>query len=232
MHGECRAVLALSDHDAADTDDPSLAGGQVALQVGIVLLAVRRGHEMADILAGDVAQRIAEQPLGGGAQRLDPSLLIDDDHGVRNGLQDRPQSRLRRLQRKRHRHGLGFGWRLEAVKNQCNRAVGGKHGHVHGRHRRSAGGCRSARRDERFRPHALRAARLPDELERGDKPVERRPCPESLTDRSPDDRLSGHVHHPQIRIGAGDDAEIGRNDELGMRRRGDQVRGVLDRRFF
>ena len=45
---------------------------------------------------------IAEQPLGRGAERLDDAALVDDDHGVRDGVEDRLQMRLARQRVARH----------------------------------------------------------------------------------------------------------------------------------
>ena len=42
LHGKRRAVLALADDDAADADDPPLAGAQIALEIAVVILPVRR----------------------------------------------------------------------------------------------------------------------------------------------------------------------------------------------
>ena len=99
MHGEGRAVAALADHDAADADDAPLAGLQVAFQVAVMLRAEGLGHQQADIAAGDLVHRIAEQALGGGAERFDQPMLVDHDHGVRHRLQDGTQSRLGGFQR-------------------------------------------------------------------------------------------------------------------------------------
>ena len=103
VHREGRAVLALSHHDTADADDPALSGGEIALEVEIMLFAVRRWHQLADVSALNLVQGIAEQALRRRAEGLDAPLLVDDDHGVRYGLQDRPQPCLGRIQRQRHR---------------------------------------------------------------------------------------------------------------------------------
>ena len=42
LHRKGRAVLALADHHAADADDAPLAGGQIALQIAVVRLAIGR----------------------------------------------------------------------------------------------------------------------------------------------------------------------------------------------
>ena len=47
LHGKGRAVLALAGDDAVDADDALLAGGEVAGDVAVMLLAKGRGHEHA-----------------------------------------------------------------------------------------------------------------------------------------------------------------------------------------
>src|SRR5215831_10414343 len=147
MYGKGRAVLALADDDAADADDAPLAGREVALDIGVMLLAIGRGHEQADVLAGGLGHRVAEQPLGRRAERFDPPLLVDDDHGVRYGLQDRAQPRLGRFQRLRHRRAL-VDQGLETVQDPSHVAIGAQHGNIDGTKRRSAGRRRRGRRDQ------------------------------------------------------------------------------------
>jgi len=55
---------------------------------------------------------VAEQALRGRAERFDAAPLVDDDHGVGHGLQDGPQARFRRLERKRDRRFAHRGIRL------------------------------------------------------------------------------------------------------------------------
>ena len=53
---------------------------------------------MLTFLPTTSASRIAEQPLRGGAERLDGPLLVDDDGRVGNGVEDRAEMRLARPQ--------------------------------------------------------------------------------------------------------------------------------------
>ena len=53
LHGEGRAILALSGDDAVDADDALLAGGEIAGDVAVMLLAEGRGHEHLHILSDD-----------------------------------------------------------------------------------------------------------------------------------------------------------------------------------
>ena len=43
---------------------------------------------MLDILADRLAAAVAEQPLGRRAEGLDDAPLVDDDHGVGNGVEN------------------------------------------------------------------------------------------------------------------------------------------------
>jgi hypothetical protein len=58
-----------------------------------VLLAIRRGHQHADILANELVGGIAEDALRGGVDRLDDPALVDRDDAVdrriENGIQPR-----------------------------------------------------------------------------------------------------------------------------------------------
>ena len=50
---------------------------------------IRVWHQDADVLADRFAFRVAELPFGGAAEELHDAAAVDDDHGIRNGLQDR-----------------------------------------------------------------------------------------------------------------------------------------------
>ena len=102
VHGEGRAVLALAHHDTADADDAALAGRQVALEVAVVLLAVRRRHQHPDVPADHFVCHVAKQTLGGRADRFDAAPFVDDDHRIGNRLENRAQPRFGRLQGRFH----------------------------------------------------------------------------------------------------------------------------------
>ena len=72
LHREGRAVLALAHDDAADADDPPLAGAAIALEVAVVAVAVGLWHQHLDVPAdGLFGRTVAELPLRRGAERLD-----------------------------------------------------------------------------------------------------------------------------------------------------------------
>ena len=95
-----RPVLALAQNLATDADDPPLAGAQEALQVGVVLLAIGRGHQAGDVAPDHLGRGIAEHPLGRRIEGLDDAALVDRDQPVGRGRQDRLQQRLALRQRR------------------------------------------------------------------------------------------------------------------------------------
>ncbi len=91
LHRKGGAILALTDDDAADADDPPLSGAEIPFEIAIVVLAIWRRHYHLDVLAHDLAGRIAEQSFGRGAEGLHHPAFVDDDHRVghrgENGFQ-------------------------------------------------------------------------------------------------------------------------------------------------
>jgi hypothetical protein len=71
MHREGRSVLALAHDDAANADDRRSPVLQVALDIGVVLLAIGRRHQEAYVMAASLVRRVAEQALRGRAERFD-----------------------------------------------------------------------------------------------------------------------------------------------------------------
>src|SRR5262249_33360340 len=96
LHRERRAVLALADHQPSDSNDSPFSGPPVSLDVAIVILTVRRGHQQIDILSYHLCRAIAELPLGRRAERPDHSALLDHDHCIWQRLKDRRQMCLTR----------------------------------------------------------------------------------------------------------------------------------------
>ena len=89
LHREGRAVAALADHDAAEADDPALAGLEIMRDIFVMPVAIGLGHQAGDVAADELGFRIAEQALGGRAERRDVAGLVDDDHRIGDGRQDR-----------------------------------------------------------------------------------------------------------------------------------------------
>src|SRR5215467_5018147 len=94
LHREGRAVLALTDHDAANSDDSPFSSSQISPQVIIVILPVGRRHQHLDVFSNNFLPGIAEQPLGCRAERLHDSVLADHDHRIRHGIEDRREMSL------------------------------------------------------------------------------------------------------------------------------------------
>jgi hypothetical protein len=88
--GEDAAVLAPGAHLAADADDVRVAGGDVAVQVTVVLAGVGLRHQRADVAPDDLLGRVAEHLLRGAAEFLDDAGVVDDDDGVDRGVEDGP----------------------------------------------------------------------------------------------------------------------------------------------
>ena len=90
LHREGAAVLSLADDDAAHANDPPLAGRQIAIQVPVVFVPVRRGHQHADIASLHLASHEAEEALRSRTKGLNYPFLVDDHHRVWDCLKNRP----------------------------------------------------------------------------------------------------------------------------------------------
>src|SRR5512143_3701978 len=102
LHWKSRAILALADHDAADANDPAFARRPVAFEVTIMTFTIRCRHQDFDVLPERFGHAVAEQPLGGAAERLHSAVLVDDDHCFRHSVENRLQMRLARKGVARH----------------------------------------------------------------------------------------------------------------------------------
>ena len=96
LHREGRPVLAFADDDPPDADDPALARRHVAGEVAVVLGPVGVGHQHADVLPDHLCGDPSKLPLRRGREGLHDPLLVDDDHRVGDGVEDRLQVRLTR----------------------------------------------------------------------------------------------------------------------------------------
>ena len=97
LHRELGAIPAQAEElDArAHAAHPGIA--EVARAVAGVPAAETLGDQHLDRPAEQLAPRIPEQPLGLGVHQDDLALAIDDDHGVRCGLQQPAELRLHPL---------------------------------------------------------------------------------------------------------------------------------------
>jgi len=96
------AVLAPADHHPVDADDALLAGGEVAVDVAVMLAAIGLGHQQADVAAERLLFRIAELAHGGLVEGGDGAVLVDHHRGVRGGVEEDAKMRLACIER-------GFG---------------------------------------------------------------------------------------------------------------------------
>ena len=94
LQREGRPVAAQPLDLATHADHPRLARAQVAGEVGIVVLPVRRGHEHRDIATDQIGRRIAEQPLDGRIGDFHDASFVDGDDPVDGRIQDRLDARL------------------------------------------------------------------------------------------------------------------------------------------
>ena len=99
---EGRAVLALADDHAANADDAAFARVHIPAHVTVMVFTIGGGHQSLDVLSDDLGSLVAEQPLGGAAERLHDAALVDDDHGFRHGVENRLQMGLARQCVARH----------------------------------------------------------------------------------------------------------------------------------
>lgn len=70
-----RAVLKLSDHVAASTNDLGLARCEIVLQVLVVIRGILVGHEHLHVLANDLSESVAPELLSGLIEDLDDALV-------------------------------------------------------------------------------------------------------------------------------------------------------------
>ena len=82
------AIAAARDQHQAHPDDACYPRLQIAADIGVVAVAVGRRHQQVDIAPAHLGLAIAEQPLGGGAERQDMADIVDDHHGIGHGRQD------------------------------------------------------------------------------------------------------------------------------------------------
>ena len=82
IHGKCRTILAPALDFAPDADDPPFAGLLVSGDIGIVLLAIGRGHQHGDVLPQDFIRRIKKQALAGAVIDLNGTDFVDDHDPV------------------------------------------------------------------------------------------------------------------------------------------------------
>jgi len=94
VDGKYIAIFSSRFNFAANAHDVCLAGHQVTLQKTIVLLAVWRGHQHADITAEHFLRAVAKYPLGRRIDGFDDAVLVDGDDGIDGHIEQRTKARL------------------------------------------------------------------------------------------------------------------------------------------
>ena len=94
LHGKDCAILRQAFDHAAVTDDPGLPGFQIPADVAVMFFPVRSRHQHLDVAANDLVGVIAEQLRRRRAERGHDPAFVDDDHRLRDRIEDRAQMRL------------------------------------------------------------------------------------------------------------------------------------------
>jgi hypothetical protein len=83
-----RPIAMAGRQHAPNPDDPTLTGTKVAFQISVMPFAIRRRHEHAHIFSENLVLRETEHSFGGGAERQNMPMLVDDHHRIGHRLQD------------------------------------------------------------------------------------------------------------------------------------------------
>ena len=94
---EYAAVAAPGLHLATDADDVGDAGAQVALHVGIVLVAVAPAHQHVDVATERLLLAVAEQAFSRMVEYLNAAGVIDQDDCIDRRVEYGLQFRGRRV---------------------------------------------------------------------------------------------------------------------------------------
>ena len=172
-----RSVLGQALHQPAVADDSRFAGSEIIGDVAVVLGPVGLGHQHADVVAEHFLRMIAEQFRRRGAERGHEALLVDHDHRLGDGFEDRTQVRFAR--REVRLGALQAGDVVVVLQDEADGAVVGFAGDPEARDRDARPGLRLV-----FEL-ALPAAALPQR--RDDRaPRRRKPGLEQILDQLPD----------------------------------------------
>ena len=98
FHRKGRPVTALPHGNPPDADDLAHARRHIGVHIPVVALTIRRGHQFAHILANNLGFAITEHGFGGGTEGQDFAMIVDDDHRVGYGRDNRPQQRFARFE--------------------------------------------------------------------------------------------------------------------------------------
>src|SRR5690606_4334426 len=79
---------------APDTNDTAFAGCEITAEITVVTFAVRGRHQDFHIPADDFLGFITEKSLRRAAKGLNDTACVDDDHPVRDGVENGSEMRL------------------------------------------------------------------------------------------------------------------------------------------
>ena len=94
LQGNGGSGLVQARHLASDADEPRDSRPQIASDARVVLLAMRRGHEHADVPPDHFLGFGSRRALGCRVKRVNDAVAIDRDDAVDGGLDDGPQAGL------------------------------------------------------------------------------------------------------------------------------------------
>src|SRR5690606_15318842 len=89
---KCRTVLAPPLHFPLHADDFASSGPTIILQVLIMLIAIGRRHEQADIMSNDLFGAIAENSFSCLVEGIDSAAFVNGDDGINSSIDDGPQT--------------------------------------------------------------------------------------------------------------------------------------------
>src|SRR5208282_1253609 len=101
VHWKNRAVFAPPDRFASDADDVRVTGAEIIADVSVMLLAMGRGHQDADVFADDFARLVTKNLFRRPIEGLDGAALVNRDNAFDRGCQYRAQPLLAVAQRGR-----------------------------------------------------------------------------------------------------------------------------------
>ncbi|MEX2297577.1 MAG: hypothetical protein WD715_09185 [Dongiaceae bacterium] len=88
IHRKDASVLAAAFDRAADADDLRVAGAVIVFKIGVMFVAIGRGHQNFDILPDYFVCAVAEQAFAGGIEHENLAGAIDQYDAVDCRLDD------------------------------------------------------------------------------------------------------------------------------------------------
>ena len=77
-----RAVLTQPTHFPPDPDDPLVASLEIPLDIRVVLVPERRGHEKSDVFIKELVWRVSKDAFDGPIDLQDLARFIDDNDAI------------------------------------------------------------------------------------------------------------------------------------------------------